>query len=129
MRECGIIETRVDESMKGHAGIPFNILSCLFGDGSIKVDANLPSKKVCGIEFYFHIQSHNLFACLLYTIHYAPFFRQIRGHLRSLKPGDACKLLDKLVSAWKTRCSRLYLHVCSMVLSHASCNYVFCPVC
>lgn len=72
MRECGIIETRVDESMKGHAGIPFNILSGLFGDGSIKFDANLPSKK-------------------------------IRGHLRSLKPGDACKLLDKLVSAWKTR--------------------------
>lgn len=55
MRECGIIDTRVDESMKGHPGVPSDILSDLFGDGSIKVDANLPSKKVCGIEFHFHI--------------------------------------------------------------------------
>ncbi|XP_066347970.1 uncharacterized protein [Miscanthus floridulus] len=72
MRECGIIDTRVDESMKGHPGIPSDILSDLFGDGSIKFNANLPSKK-------------------------------IRGHLRSLKPGDACKLLENLVSAWITR--------------------------
>ena len=43
-RECGIIDTRVDDSMKGHPGIPSHILSDLFGDGCIKVDANLPSK-------------------------------------------------------------------------------------
>ena len=113
MRECGIIDTRVDESMKGHPGIPSDILSDLFGDGSIKFNANLPRKKVCGIEFLFHIQSYNLFACLLYTVHDDLFFRQIRGHLRSLKPGDACKLLENLVSAWITRCSRLNLHVYS----------------
>ncbi|AQL07299.1 transducin family protein / WD-40 repeat family protein [Zea mays] len=28
---------------------------------------------------------------------------EMRGHLRSLKPGDACKLLENLVSAWTTR--------------------------
>ncbi|XP_062210965.1 uncharacterized protein LOC133912313 isoform X2 [Phragmites australis] len=72
MRKCCVIDTRVDRSTEGHAGIPTNILSDLFGSGSIKVDANLPSKK-------------------------------IRVHLRSLKPGDACKLLDKLVSAWISR--------------------------
>ena len=117
MRECGIIDTRVHESMKGHPGIPSDILSNLFGDGSIKFNANLPRKKVCGIEFLFHIQSYNLFACLLYTVHDDLFFRQIRGHLRSLKPGDACKLLENLVSAWITRCSRLNLHVCSPAFS------------
>lgn len=68
MRECGMIDTRVDESMKVHPGIPSDILSGLFGDGSIKVDANLPIKKVCGIEFHFHIQSYNLFACI---VHYS----------------------------------------------------------
>lgn len=47
MRECGVTDTRVDESMKGHPGIFSNILSDLFGDDIIKVDANLPSKKVC----------------------------------------------------------------------------------
>uniref|UniRef100_A0A0A9CGK0 Small-subunit processome Utp12 domain-containing protein n=1 Tax=Arundo donax TaxID=35708 RepID=A0A0A9CGK0_ARUDO len=72
MRDCGVIDTVVDQSMEGHPGIPINILSDVFGSGSIKVDANLPSKK-------------------------------IRAHLRSLKPGDACKLLDKLISAWRTR--------------------------
>ena len=77
MREWGIIDTRVDESMKGHPDIPSDILSDLFGDGSIKFDATLPSKKVCGIEFLFHIQSYNLFACLLYTVHDDLFFRQI----------------------------------------------------
>jgi U3 small nucleolar RNA-associated protein 5 len=30
--------------------------------------------------------------------------KKIRAHLRSLKPGDACELLEKLVSSWKTRC-------------------------
>ncbi|WVZ56638.1 hypothetical protein U9M48_007134, partial [Paspalum notatum var. saurae] len=80
MRECGVIDTRVDLSVEGHPGIPTNILSDLFGDGNIKVDANLPSKK-------------------------------IRAHLRSMKPGDACKLLENLVSAWKTRsgCTELVL--------------------
>uniref|UniRef100_A0A0E0CZB7 Uncharacterized protein n=1 Tax=Oryza meridionalis TaxID=40149 RepID=A0A0E0CZB7_9ORYZ len=29
--------------------------------------------------------------------------KKIRAHLRSLKPGDACELLEKLVSSWKTR--------------------------
>ncbi|KAM0870904.1 hypothetical protein ACQ4PT_039748 [Festuca glaucescens] len=29
--------------------------------------------------------------------------KKIRAHLRSLKPGDACKLLENLVSAWKSR--------------------------
>ncbi|KAF0902233.1 hypothetical protein E2562_014472 [Oryza meyeriana var. granulata] len=29
--------------------------------------------------------------------------KKIRSHLRSLKPGDACKLLEKLVSSFKTR--------------------------
>ncbi|KAL6649770.1 hypothetical protein ACP70R_013994 [Stipagrostis hirtigluma subsp. patula] len=72
MRECGIIDSRVDQSAEDHPGIPTNILSDLFGSGSIKVNTDLPSKK-------------------------------IRAHLRSLKPGDACKLLDNLVSAWKTR--------------------------
>ncbi|XP_062215881.1 uncharacterized protein LOC133916284 isoform X2 [Phragmites australis] len=72
MRESGVIDTRVDQSTEGHPGIPPNILLDLFGSGSIKVDTNLPSKK-------------------------------IRAHLRSLKPGDACKLLKILVSAWKTR--------------------------
>nr|CAB3496183.1 unnamed protein product [Digitaria exilis] len=72
MRQRGILETPVDQSTEGHPGIPTNIFSDFFGDGSTKVDANLPSKK-------------------------------IRAHLRSLKPGDACKLLDNLVSAWKTR--------------------------
>ncbi|KAL6644916.1 hypothetical protein ACP70R_016524 [Stipagrostis hirtigluma subsp. patula] len=72
MRECGIIDSRVDQSAENHPGIPTNILSDLFGSGSIKVNTDLPSKK-------------------------------IRAHLRSLKPGDACKLLDNLVSAWKTR--------------------------
>ena len=68
MREWGIIDTRVDESMKGHPDIPSDILSDLFGDGSIKFNANLPRKKVCGIEFHFHIHSYNRFACLLCTI-------------------------------------------------------------
>ncbi|KAL6901926.1 hypothetical protein ACP4OV_004802 [Aristida adscensionis] len=72
LRGCGVINSRVDQSAEDHPGIPTNILSDLFGGGSIKVNANLPSKK-------------------------------IRAHLRSLKPGDACKFLDKLVSAWKTR--------------------------
>ncbi|CAL4938998.1 unnamed protein product [Urochloa decumbens] len=63
MRERGILDT---------PGIPTNVFSDIFGDGSRKVDANLPSKK-------------------------------IRVHLRSLKPEDACKLLENLVSAWKTR--------------------------
>ncbi|XP_015691299.1 WD repeat-containing protein 43 [Oryza brachyantha] len=71
MRKCGIIDSRVDQSMEGHPSIPTNILSDLLGNDS-KIDANLPNKK-------------------------------IRSHLRSLKPGDACKLLEKLVSSWKTR--------------------------
>ncbi|KAE8772845.1 WD repeat-containing protein 43 [Hordeum vulgare] len=29
--------------------------------------------------------------------------KKIRAHLRSLKPGDACKLLENLVSAWRSR--------------------------
>ncbi|XP_047090316.1 WD repeat-containing protein 43-like [Lolium rigidum] len=29
--------------------------------------------------------------------------KKIRAHVRSLKPGDACKLLENLVSAWKSR--------------------------
>ncbi|RCV45210.1 hypothetical protein SEVIR_9G439100v4 [Setaria viridis] len=72
MRECGVLDTGVDQSIEGHPGIPTNIFSEFFGDGSIKADANLPSKK-------------------------------IRVHLRSLKPEDACKLLENLVSAWKMR--------------------------
>jgi len=72
MRECGVLDNGVDQRIEGHPGIPTNIFSGFFGDGSIKVDANLPSKK-------------------------------IRAHLRSLKPGDACKLLENLISAWKTR--------------------------
>jgi hypothetical protein len=44
-----------------------------------------------------------------------------------LKHGDACKLLDNLLSAWKKRVSRLHVHVCSPVLSHGACNYVFIP--
>lgn len=55
------------ESMKGHSSILSNILP--------DVDANLTRKKVCGIEFYFHIQSYNQYACLLYTIHEVLFFR------------------------------------------------------
>ncbi|CAN6301203.1 unnamed protein product [Urochloa humidicola] len=72
MRERGVLDTAVGQSIEGHPGIPTNIFSDIFGDGSRKVDANLPSKK-------------------------------IRVHLRSLKPEDACKLLENLVSAWKTR--------------------------
>ncbi|OEL14461.1 hypothetical protein BAE44_0024514 [Dichanthelium oligosanthes] len=72
MRECGVLDTGVDQSIEGHPGILSNIFSDFLGDGSMKADANLPSKK-------------------------------IRAHLRSLKPGDACKLLENLVSAWKTR--------------------------
>ncbi|TVU47379.1 hypothetical protein EJB05_06978, partial [Eragrostis curvula] len=75
MRECGVIYTRVKRSVEDHPGIPTNILSDLFGSGSIKVNADLPSKK-------------------------------IRAHLRSLKPEDACKFLDSLVSAWKARSGR-----------------------
>ena len=63
------------ESMKGHPSIVSNILPDLFGDGSATVHANLTSKKVCGIEFHFHIQSYNQSACLLYTIHDVMFFR------------------------------------------------------
>lgn len=47
MRECGVLDTGVDQSIEGHPGIPTNIFSEFFGDGSIKADANLPSKKVC----------------------------------------------------------------------------------
>ncbi|KAK3147501.1 hypothetical protein QOZ80_3BG0283130 [Eleusine coracana subsp. coracana] len=75
MKECGVIDNRVDQSLEDYPGIPTNILSDLFGSGSIKINADLPSKK-------------------------------IRAHLRSLKPKDACKLLDSLVSAWKTRSGR-----------------------
>ncbi|CAN6325488.1 unnamed protein product [Urochloa humidicola] len=72
MRERGILDTAVDQSIEGHPSIPTNIFSDIFGEGSRKVGVNLPSKK-------------------------------IRVHLRSLKPEDACKLLENLVSAWKTR--------------------------
>uniref|UniRef100_A0A0D9VT25 Uncharacterized protein n=1 Tax=Leersia perrieri TaxID=77586 RepID=A0A0D9VT25_9ORYZ len=71
MRKCGVLDSRIDQSMEGHPSIPNNILSDLFGSSS-KIDANLPIKK-------------------------------IRSHLRSLNPEDACKLLEKLVSSWKTR--------------------------
>jgi U3 small nucleolar RNA-associated protein 5 len=47
MRECGVLDNGVDQSTEGHPGISTNIFSGFFGDGSIKVDANLPSKKVC----------------------------------------------------------------------------------
>ncbi|KAL5217702.1 hypothetical protein ABZP36_018386 [Zizania latifolia] len=70
MRECGIIDARVDQSIGGHPCMLPNILSDLFG--SSEFDANLPNRK-------------------------------IRSHIRSLKPGDACKLLEKLVYSWKTR--------------------------
>ncbi|GJN08126.1 hypothetical protein PR202_ga26018 [Eleusine coracana subsp. coracana] len=75
MKECGVIDNRVDQSLEDYPGVPTNILSDLFGSGSIKINADLPSKK-------------------------------IRAHLRLLKPKDACKLLDSLVSAWKTRSGR-----------------------
>lgn len=58
MRECGVLDTGVDQSIEGHPGIPTNILSGLFGDGSIKTDANLPSKKVRLTEFYVHVPSY-----------------------------------------------------------------------
>lgn len=72
MRQCGVLDTRATQSTEGHPGMTTNILSDLFGSSSIKINTNVPSKK-------------------------------IRAHLRSLKPGDACKLLENLVSAWETR--------------------------
>ncbi|KAL5210859.1 hypothetical protein ABZP36_006482 [Zizania latifolia] len=70
MRECGIIDARVNQSIGGHPCIPTNIYSDLFG--SSKVDANLPNKK-------------------------------IQSGLRYLNLGDACYLLEKILSSWKTR--------------------------
>ncbi|GJN31214.1 hypothetical protein PR202_gb19580 [Eleusine coracana subsp. coracana] len=60
MKECGVIDNRVDQSLETILAFP--------------------------LIFY-----------LIYLI---------RAHLRSLKPKDACKLLDSLVSAWKTRSGR-----------------------
>jgi len=58
MRECGVLDNGVDQRIEGHPGIPTDIFSGFFGDGSVKVDANLPSKKVCGTELYFHVPSY-----------------------------------------------------------------------
>ena len=70
MRECGVLDNGVDQRIEGHPGIPTNIFSGFFGDGSIKVDANLPSKKVCGTELYFHVPSyiclHVYFICSMF---------------------------------------------------------------
>jgi hypothetical protein len=46
LRKFGVIDTMVDRNLKGYPGIPINILSDLFGSGSIKNNAGLPSKKV-----------------------------------------------------------------------------------
>jgi hypothetical protein len=45
-----VIYTMVDQNLKGYLAIPINILSDLFGSGSIKNNADLPSKKVCLID-------------------------------------------------------------------------------
>jgi len=58
MRKSGVLDTGVYQSIEGHPGIPTDIFSGFFGDGSVKVDANLPSKKVCGTELYFHVPSY-----------------------------------------------------------------------
>jgi hypothetical protein len=47
LKKFGVIDTMVDQNLKSYPCIPINILSDLFGSGSIKNNADLPSKKVC----------------------------------------------------------------------------------
>lgn len=121
---CGSVELLILELIRAWKVIlayPL-VFYLIYLAAAVKSMLIYPTRRFVRTEFQSNVlYFHHITVCMF--THYSIYttdetwcidmVQQIRAHLRSLKPGDACELLEKLVSSWKTRCPWLFSHVCS----------------